>query len=94
MQIDVHSLSHLAERFRQERKSQGLSREQAAAVCNVSTSFIRDVESDPSRCSLALLLQFAQGLGLRCTLTGWQSDQVSIQTSDNGNSDAAPPATP
>ena len=85
MQINAQSLSQLAERFRQERKFQGLSREQAAAVCNVSTSFIRDAESDPARCSLALLLQFAQGLGLQCALTGWHSDRISPQTDDTSS---------
>ena len=91
MQIDAQSMSELAERFLQERKRQGLSREQAAAVCNVSASFIRDAESDPSRCSLALLLQFAQGLGLRCVLTGWQSDRVGPPTGGSGSADAAAP---
>ena len=94
MQIDVQSLSVLAERFRQERKCQGLSREQAAAVCNVSASFIRDAESDPSRCSLALLLQFAQGLGLQCALTGWHSDRMSPQTGDTESPNAAVTASP
>ena len=89
MQIDSQSISKLAERFRQERKFQRLSREQAAAVCNLSASFIRDAESDPSRCSLALLLKFAQGLGLRCSLTGWHSDQMSSLIGDTDSSDAA-----
>jgi len=45
-----------------------LSREQLAAVCNVSQSFIRDVESKPGRCSLEKLLQLTQGLGLVVTM--------------------------
>ena len=94
MQIDAQSMSKLAERFLQERKCQGLSREQAAAVCNVSASFIRDAESDPSRCSLALLLQFAQGLGLQCSLTGWHSDRISLQTGDAGGRHVAAPSSP
>lgn len=72
MQIKVQNLSELAQELMAERKRQGLSREQAAAVCNVSESFIRDAESDPGRCSLAKLLQLTQGLGLTLTLTGWQ----------------------
>ena len=71
---DVHAGTQLAQRLRAERKRQGLSREQAAAVCNVSPSFIRDAESNPGGCSLDRLLQLTQGLGLRMTLTGWQSD--------------------
>ena len=74
MQVDVHAGTQLAQRLRAERKRQGLSREQAAAVCNVSPSFIRDAESNPGGCSLDRLLQLTQGLGLRMTLTGWQSD--------------------
>ena len=76
MQLDAATLNPLALRLRAERKRQGLSREQAAAVCNVSPSFIRDAESNPGGCSLSLLLQLSQGLGLRMTLTGWQSDDT------------------
>lgn len=72
MQLKVQHLSELAQELMAERKRQGLSREQAAAVCDVSESFIRDAESDPGRCSLAKLLQLTQGLGLTLTLTGWQ----------------------
>ena len=71
MQIHPDAFPTLAQHLAQERRSQGLSREQAAAVCNVSTSFIRDAESDPGRCSLAKLVLLTQGLGLKLTLTGW-----------------------
>jgi len=54
----------LAQQLALERKRQGLSRAQAASVCNVSTSFIRDAESDPASCSLGRLLQYMTGLGL------------------------------
>ena len=73
MQLDATTLNPLAQRLRAERKRQGLSREQAAAVSNVSPSFIRDAESNPGGCSLDRLLQLTQGLGLRMTLDGWQS---------------------
>lgn len=68
MQLQASSLAELAQRLQQERQRQGLSREQLAAVCNVSQSFIRDAESNPGRCSLEKLLQFTQGLGLVLTL--------------------------
>ena len=74
MKIDGGALTSLAERLLQERKRQGLTREQAASVCNVSASFIRDAESDPGRCSLDRLLHLTQGLGLTLTLTGWESE--------------------
>lgn len=72
MQINPEALPELAQRLMTERKRQGLSRVQAAAVCNVSTSFIRDAESDPGRCTLARLLQLSHGLGLTLTVSGWQ----------------------
>jgi HTH-type transcriptional regulator/antitoxin HipB len=50
---------------------------QAAAVCNVSTSCIRDVESDPGRCTLARLLQLTQGLGLTLSVSGWQDGDAA-----------------
>ena len=76
MQLDAHALTELAQRLLAERKRQGLSREQAASVCDVSVSFIRDAESDPGRCSLARLLQLTQGLGLTLTLMGWQTSET------------------
>lgn len=74
MQLHTQTLNSLAQRLQRERQRQDLSREQLAAVCNVSTSFIRDAESNPGRCSLEKLLQLSQGLGLQLTITGWQSD--------------------
>lgn len=72
MDISPDTLPEFARRLTTERKRQGLSRAQAAAVCNVSTSFIRDAESDPGRCSLARLQQLTRGLGLTLSVTGWQ----------------------
>lgn len=71
MELHPDSMSALAQQLRRERQAQGLSREQLAAVCNVSTSFIRDAETNPERCSLMLLLRLTQGLGLRFSLDGW-----------------------
>lgn len=72
MDITADTLPAFAKRLMTERKRQGLSRVQAAAVCNVSTSFIRDAETDPGRCSLARLQQLTCGLGLSLSVTGWQ----------------------
>lgn len=71
MQITSDTLPTLAERLQAERKRQGLSRSQAAAVCNVSPSFIRDAESAPERCSLGKLLLLVQGLGLSLEVNRW-----------------------
>ena len=74
MQLHTQSLNALAQRLRRERQLQGLSREQLAAVCNLSASFIRDAESAPGRCSVERLLQLVQGLGLKASIIGWQAD--------------------
>jgi transcriptional regulator with XRE-family HTH domain len=81
MQIHTKTLSDLAQRLKRERLVQNLSREQLAAVCNVSTSFIRDAESNPGCCSLALLLQLIQGLGLLAKVDGWENDVRSTESS-------------
>jgi len=74
MQLTPETLKQLSQQLLQERKRQGLTRAQAAGVCNVSESFIRDAESDPGRCSLALLLRLFTGLGLRVQVQGWSID--------------------
>lgn len=80
MQVNPELLPRLAQRLLAERKRQGLSRAQAAAVCNVSVSFIRDAESDPGRCTLARLLQLTRGLGLTLSITGWQVPDTAAST--------------
>ena len=74
MQITPRTFNELATGLRQERKRQGLSRDQAAAVCNVSPSFIRDAEIHPERCTLERLTLLTHGLGLSLTLTGWKDE--------------------
>ncbi|MFI8615764.1 multiprotein-bridging factor 1 family protein [Acidovorax sp. NPDC077693] len=69
MQLNFRNLPDFAARLQAERRRQGLSRSQAAAVCNVSPSFIRDAESAPERCSLGKLLLLAEGLGLTLDIT-------------------------
>jgi HTH-type transcriptional regulator/antitoxin HipB len=74
MNLAPEVLPTLAQRLQAERKLQKLSRAQAAAVCNVSTSFVRDAESDPARCSLGKLLTLMRGLGLRLEVDGWSEE--------------------
>lgn len=74
MLLTPATLCTLARHLTVERKRQGLTRAQAAAVCNVSPSFIRDAESDPARCSLGLLVQYMAGLGLLMDVAGWSHD--------------------
>ncbi len=74
MYITHTQLPDLAARLMAERKRQGLSRSQAAAVSNVSPSFIRDAESAPERCSVGKLLLLVQGLGLALEVNGWADE--------------------
>lgn len=74
MDVTTESLPELGRRLMAERKRQGLSRAGAASVCNVSTSFIRDAENNPGRCSVAHLLQLVGGLGLSLNLIGLQEE--------------------
>ena len=71
MHITPANFADLAQALTAERKRQGFTRSQAAAVCNVSPSFIRDAESHPKRCSLEKLVLLVQGLGLRWEISGW-----------------------
>ena len=63
MKVTEQTLAELALLLRAERKPQKLSR-QAAAVCGVSMSFIRDAESNPENCTLGKLVRYINGLGL------------------------------
>lgn len=78
------NLLMLAHHLTVERKRQGLSRAQAAAVCNVSPSFIRDAETEPARCSLGRLLQYMTGLGLSVEVAGW-SHSASDYSEEQGH---------
>ena len=69
----------LADTLQMERKRQKLSREQAAAVCGVSISFIRDAESHPELCSLGKLVCLINGLGLSLSLTGLSQHHAEEQ---------------
>ncbi len=71
MDLTPSKLTELSQLLVAERKRQGLSRESAAAVCNVSTSFIRDAEADIGRCSVGKLLLLTSGLGLKISISAW-----------------------
>jgi HTH-type transcriptional regulator / antitoxin HipB len=89
MLLEHGQLLKLADGLKKERKRQGLSREQAASVCNVSTSFIRDAEADPENCTLGLLLKLLKGLGLRVNVNGWHGEFGSID--EYPSADQSPP---
>jgi HTH-type transcriptional regulator/antitoxin HipB len=70
MKINDVTLEELASALSAERKRQKLSREDLAAVCGVSTSFIRDAESNPENCTLGKLMKLINGLGLSLDVSG------------------------
>lgn len=76
MKIELNNLPQLAKLLESERKRQKLTRAQAAAVCNVSPSFIRDAETQPERCTLGKLVQLVNGLGLTMVITSRKDDSV------------------
>lgn len=86
MQLSTDKLATLSGLLTAERKRQGLSREAAAAVCNVSISFIRDAEADAGKCSLAKLLLLINGIGLNVTIDGWSH---VAESADEPATDAA-----
>jgi transcriptional regulator with XRE-family HTH domain len=75
MNIETSCLCDLGKALEAERKRQKLSREEAASVCGVSASFIRDAESDPENCSLGKLVRLISGLGLSMSVAGWPQSQ-------------------
>lgn len=77
MKINDMTLAELAVALSAERKRQKLSREDAAAVCGVSTSFIRDAESSPENCSLGKLAKLINGLGLSLEVSGFQFSGIA-----------------
>jgi len=70
LKLNSFALDELAARLKATRKSQGLSQSEAAAVCGVSVSFVRDAESAPQSCSLGLLIKLITGLGLSMAVDG------------------------
>lgn len=70
LQLNSFALDELAARLKATRRSQGLTQSEAAAVCGVSVSFVRDAESAPQSCSLGLLVKLITGLGLSMGVDG------------------------
>lgn len=89
MRINDQTLPEVALLLRTERKRQKLSRMATAAVCGVSTSFIRDAESTPENCTLGPLMKLITGLGLRVEICAHAGPQPDWPTSaDFGVSDS------
>ena len=71
MNLTPTNSAQLAQALATERKRQGMTRSQTAAVCNVSPSFIRDAESHPESCSLQKFFLLLFLLGLTLNIEGW-----------------------
>ncbi|NBU44301.1 MAG: XRE family transcriptional regulator [Betaproteobacteria bacterium] len=84
MKINDMTLAELALALTAERKRQKLSREDAAAVCGVSTSFIRDAESNPKNCSLGKLAKLINGLGLSLEVPGLEVTRSELPKLERG----------
>jgi HTH-type transcriptional regulator/antitoxin HipB len=84
MKINDATLADLALALIAERKRQKLSREEVAAVCGVSTSFVRDAESSPENCSLSKLAKLINGLGLSLEVSGLLVPQFDSPKSKQG----------
>ena len=85
MKINEMTLAELAWVLTAERKRQKLSREDAAAVCGVSTSFIRDAESNPENCSLGKLAKLINGLGLSLEVASFDVARSGSSKSERGS---------
>jgi len=84
VKINDVTLAELALALSAERKRQKLSREDAAAVCGVSTSFIRDAESNPENCSLGKLAKLINGLGLSLEVSGLEVVRTGLPKLERG----------
>ena len=78
MKINEVTLAQFALTLSAERKRQKLSREDMAAVCGVSASFIRDAESNPAKCSLGKLVRLINGLGLNLEVQGLEVPSLEV----------------
>lgn len=83
MHLTSTHFAQLAQALATERKQQGLTRSQTAAVCNVSPSFIRDAESHPERCSLEKLVLLVCGLGLTLSIEGWSKSPANNEQGES-----------
>ena len=83
MHLTSTHFAQLAQALATERKQQGLTRSQTAAVCNVSPSFIRDAESHPERCSLEKLVLLVCGLGLTLSIEGWSKPPANNEQGES-----------
>ena len=83
MHLTPTHFAHLAQALATERKQQGLTRSQPAAVCNVSPSFIRDAESHPERCSMEKLVLLVCGLGLTLSIEGWSTPPANNEQGES-----------
>ena len=83
MNLTPTNSAQLAQALATERKRQGMTRSQTAAVCNVSPSFIRDAEGHPERCTLQKLVLVVCGLGLTVDTVGWSKPAANNEQGES-----------
>lgn len=65
---DFSSTKELGQLIRAERKAQGLTQEQLAAISGVGIRFVRELEQGKESCQLGLAIKVMQTLGLRLSV--------------------------
>lgn len=65
----IRSPKDLGQLVRASRKAHGLRQAEAAALCNVGTRFLSELEGGKPTVELAKVLEVLQGLGLELSVT-------------------------
>lgn len=65
----IRSTKDLGQLVRARRKAHGLRQTEAAALCNVGTRFLSELEGGKPTVELAKVLEVLQGLGLEVNVT-------------------------
>ena len=66
----VDSNKALGQIIRKERKDQGLTQEELAALAGVGVRFVRELEHGKETCRIGLTLQVLRSLGLSLAVSG------------------------
>ncbi|MFK3781589.1 helix-turn-helix domain-containing protein [Agrobacterium sp. NPDC089420] len=62
--FEIVSIAHLGRLLHQERKAQGLTQEQLAALTGVGVRFLRELEAGKESCEIGRAFRIASALGL------------------------------
>ncbi|MDH5229515.1 MAG: helix-turn-helix transcriptional regulator [Gammaproteobacteria bacterium] len=75
---NVNTVKDIGHMVRLERKKQGLSQADFAALCGVGVRFVSDLENGKPTIELAKTLQVLRALGLECCIAPrqWPKDRA------------------